>query len=130
MTGRIVFITLLAFLLSLVYPAGSEMTSNSYRIRSSVQSAGGVPTGSVYYQLNSTVSQPSPIMNPHYPPLSDTYDLYPGFWYSVAAIERTCPGDFDGDRDVDGSDLADYIFDPAGLGVDVFAAYFGVDNCL
>ena len=41
----------------------------------------------------------------------------------------TCPGDFNGDKDVDGSDLADYLFDSGGLGLDVFAADFGRANC-
>jgi hypothetical protein len=63
------------------------------------------------------------------PIFSDSYDLYPGFWYVIAAFESTCPGDFNGDKDVDGSDLAEYIFDSGGLDLEVFAANFGKVNC-
>jgi hypothetical protein len=38
------------------------------------------------------------------------------FWYMIASLV-SCPGDFDGDRDVDGSDMA------------VFAADYGRTNC-
>ncbi len=107
----------------------AEMASENYNIRNSVHSAGGVPTGSANYQINGTVGQPSPLMDSNEPPLSDKYDLYPGFWYVIAAFENTCPGDFNGDKDVDGSDLAEYLFDSGGLGLDVFAVSFGKENC-
>ena len=107
----------------------AEMASENYRIRSSVHSAGGVPVGSTNYQINGTVGQPSPLMDPVEPPLSNTYDLYPGYWYVIAAFESTCPGDYNGDKDVDGSDLAEYLFDSGGLGLDVFAVSFGKENC-
>ncbi len=41
----------------------------------------------------------------------------------------TCPGDSNFDMDVDGVDLADYIFDSGGLGLDEFALNFGKINC-
>ena len=44
-------------------------------------------------------------------------------------IIETCPGDFDWDEDVDGSDLAEYIFDSGGLGLDEFAVSFDKENC-
>jgi hypothetical protein len=125
----ILILSLSAFTLVLVQPAGTEMNSNSYRIRNSVHSAGGVTAGSANYQINGTVGQPSPLMNPLEPPWSGTYDLYPGFWYVIAALESTCSGDFNGDKDVDGSDLADYLLDSGGLGLDAFAANFGKVNC-
>ena len=43
--------------------------------------------------------------------------------------QDTCPGDSDRDKDVDGADLVDYIFDSKGLGLDEFAANFGKINC-
>jgi hypothetical protein len=107
----------------------AELASENYRISSYVYSAGGVPTGSTNYQINGTIGQPSPPMDPFEPPMSDTYDLYPGFWYVIAAYESTCPGDYNGDKDVDGSDLAEYLFDSSGLGLEVFAANFGRVNC-
>ncbi len=107
----------------------AEMVSDNYRIRSSVHSAGGVPVGSTNYQINGTVGQPSPLMDPVEPPLSNTYDLYPGYWYVIAAFESTCPGDYNGDKDVDGSDLAEYLFDSGGLDLEMFAVNFGKANC-
>ena len=55
--------------------------------------------------------------------------LKPGFLYAIAALESTCPGDFDGDKDVGSADLAEYIDDSGGLGLDVFAINFGKVNC-
>ena len=107
----------------------AQMASGSFRIGGSVHSAGGQPTGSTNFQLNGTLGQPSPLMDPLSPPYSNTYDLFPGFWYAVAALESTCPGDFDGDKDADGADLAEYIDDPGGLGLDVFAINFGKVSC-
>jgi len=124
--SKIIFIFLLT---NSPFLAFGEMQSDSFRILSSVQSGGGIPAGSVNYQINGTVGQPSPLMDPFELPLSTTYDLYPGFWYVIAALESTCPGDFDGDKDVDGADLAEYLFDSGGLGLDVFAANFGKNNC-
>ena len=109
--------------------AHAEMASEKYRVQNSVQSGGGTATTSDNYQMNSTLGQPSPLMDSNEPPFSDSYDLYPGFWYVISAFESTCPGDFNGDKDVDGSDLAEYIFDSGGLDLDVFAADFGRANC-
>jgi len=100
---------LLALLFGLYSESAAEMASENYRIPGSVHSAGGNPTGSANYQINGTVGQPSPLMNPLEPPLSDTYDLYPGFWHGIAALEITCPGDFDG------ADLSEYLFDSGGF---------------
>jgi hypothetical protein len=122
-------ILLIALLLRSSVISSAEMASENFRIRNSVHSAGGQHTGSANYQLNDTIGQSSPLMNPPEPPLSDTYDLYPGFWYIIAAFQRTCPGDFDGDKDVDGADLADYLFDSGGIGLNVFADNFGKNNC-
>ena len=123
-------ITVLGLILvSIPGQAAAEMSSTNYRIPASVLSGGGAPMASAVYQINATVGQSSPLMDPLEPPLSDTYDLYPGFWYVIAAFESTCPGDFNGDKDVDGSDLAEYIFDSAGLDLEVFAPNFGKASC-
>ena len=58
------------------------------------------------------------MMDPSDPPWSTNYNLEPGFWYTVKVEPvNACEGDFDGDSDVDGSDLA------------VFAADFGRTDC-
>ena len=119
----------LPFILGLSLAAFAEMASENYHIQNSVQSGGGTATISDNYQMNSTLGQSSPMMDPLEPPLSDNYDLYPGFWFAVAAFESTCPGDFNGDKDVDGSDLAEYIFDSSGLGLEVFVPNFSKVNC-
>jgi len=123
------FTVLTALLISFSSDSSAEMASDNYRIQSSVQSGGGTSTGSTNYLTNSTLGQPSPLMDSPDPPLSDSYDLYPGFWYVISALGSTCPGDFDGDKDVDGADLAEYIFDSGGLSFDVFAVNFGESNC-
>ena len=40
-----------------------------------------------------------------------------------------CEGDFDGDKDTDGSDLAAYPTQPQKPSLDAFAAHFGRTNC-
>ena len=85
--------------------------------------------GSTSFQMNSTMGQSSPLMNSADPPYSNNYDLYPGIWYLFSLVAETCPGDDDGDSDVDGQDLAAYILDDGGLGLDVFASNFGKENC-
>ena len=99
--------------------AFTEMSSDNYAISTSVLSGGGAPMSSDSYQSNSTVGQSSPLMDPANPPWSTNYGLYPGFWYTLetAVPQNDCPGDFDGDGDVDGSDLA------------TFAADFGRTDC-
>ena len=96
----------------------AEMQSTTYTIPTSVFSGGGGPMNATSYNADGTVGQPSPLMDPALPPTSLNYELYPGFWYTVelAAIDL-CEGDFDGDGDVDGSDLA------------LFAADFGRTDC-
>jgi hypothetical protein len=41
-----------------------------------------------------------------------------------------CEGDLDNDKDVDGSDLADYAAGDSGISMDDFAGLFGSDSCL
>ena len=122
-------VLILTLLLSFALAANAEMQSPNYRIPTSVLSGSGAPTASTNFQTNSTLGQPSPLMDPMDPPFSDSFDLYPGFWYVISALGSTCPCDFDGDKDVDGADLVEYIFDSGGLSLEVFAANFGKTNC-
>ena len=111
-------IPILILILGLSISAFAGMGSKSYNITTSVISGGGTPMASASFQNNSTLGQPSPLMDSNDPPYSAGYDLYPGFWYTLEAIFiEPCEGDFDGDGDVDGSDLA------------VFAADFGRTDC-
>jgi len=85
MIKRIILIlTLFASLLCLVKPAGAEMQSSTYRIPTSIFSGGGAPMSSGSYQMNSTIGQPSSLMQGGQNPWSANYDLYPGFWYTIA----------------------------------------------
>ena len=82
----------LVILLSIVFFIGvsgarAEMSSTNYRIPSSVLSGGGGYKSSTNYIMHSTSGQPSPLMDTLDPPLSDNYDLYPGFWYTIAYYE-------------------------------------------
>jgi hypothetical protein len=113
-------ITILALILMFIPgQTAAEMSSTNYRIPTTVVSGGGVPMGSAGFQTNGTLGQPSPLADPADPPFSDSYDLYPGFWHTLVAYVplNDCPGDFENDGDVDGSDLA------------VFAADFGRTDC-
>jgi len=38
--------------------------------------------------MNSTLDQTAPVSNPLEPSLSDTYDLYSGFWHIVTALKK------------------------------------------
>jgi len=124
-------ISLLVNLLPVLVMSASAavMSSTSYRITTTVMSGGSSPMSSANFQLNSTLGQPSPLMEQGMDPYSDNYGLLPGFWYTIGPSGDTCPGDFDWDFDVDGSDIVEYIFDSGGLGLDVFAANFGKVNC-
>jgi hypothetical protein len=118
----------LGLLMIFAIPAAAGMSSDNYAIPTSVMSGGGAPMGSANYQMNSTLGQSSPLMEQGMDPYSDNYGLLPGFWYTISAT-GICPGDYDWDFDVDGSDLQEFIFDSGGLGLDIFAANFGKANC-
>ena len=114
----------------LCHSSFAQMQSNNYRITTSVMSSGGTPASSANYQTNSTLAQPSPLLDGGLNPFSDNYDNYPGFWYTLMfEVENTCDGDFEPDGDVDGSDLAEYISYSMDIGLGDFAKNFGRDNC-
>ena len=72
---------ILCFMLGLSPICIAEMSSDNYSIPTSVLSGGGAPMSSGSYQMNSTMGQPSPLMQGDQNPWSVNYDLYPGFWY-------------------------------------------------
>jgi hypothetical protein len=115
--------------MSIANPASGQLESDNYRITTNVMSGGGAHMESVNFQMNSTLGQPSPLMEQGMDPFSDNYGLLPGFWYTIGPLSAICPGDFDWDFDVDGADLQEYIFDSGELGLDVFAANFGKESC-
>jgi hypothetical protein len=121
---------LLAVLLVLSPIAVSaDMDSENYHMGSTAFSGGGNPTGSSNYTMEGTIGQPSPLMDPIDPPMSVSYDLWPGFWYAALAEGSTCPGDSEPDGDVDGTDLYEHLLDAGGVSLSDFAAVFGRDDC-
>jgi hypothetical protein len=116
-------------LIGFALPAAASMSSDNYRITTTVMSGGDTPMASANYQTNGTIGQPTPLMEQGMDPFSDSYGLLPGFWYTIGPFSATCPGDFDWDFDVDGSDLQEFIYDCAGLGLDMFAENFGKEDC-
>ncbi len=80
---------LIAFLVTVyVIPAVADlMSSANYSITSSVVSGSGGLMESANFDANSTVGQQSPLANPTDPSFSNSYDLYPGFWYTIAYYE-------------------------------------------
>ncbi len=127
---KIRFMLMTLFLvLGITYSIHAQMHSDSYRMTTSVISGGGAPMGSDNYQTESTLGQPSPLMDPLDPPVSENYYLYPGFQYTLTAgvpdevdladfalaygsispeVGYNFLCDFDHDGDVDGMDLADF----------------------
>ena len=99
---------LVFLLLGVVLNSQAEMKSNSYRITSMVLSGGGTAIFYIY-QMNSTIGQPTPLMDPNDPPISSTYNLLPGFQYTLVVGDSACFGDSEPDSDVDGADLAHFI---------------------
>jgi hypothetical protein len=127
-----IILALTAIVLILLLPGiitASDMTSTSFTSSNTAISGGGLPAASTSYNTNSTVGQSTPLMDPQDPPFSDGFDLFPGFWYTVAAVGRTCPGDDNGDKDVEGADLAAYAAGAMTIGWDALAADFGRTDC-
>lgn len=123
----------MGFVLGSVFSGFGQMVSENYRITSSAISSGGAPMASEAFQINSTLGQSSPLETD--PPAQSeffSYDLYPGFWFTLDAGINLCddPATFsttlgtvvgdsgysifcdkDGDGDVDGIDLAIFAAD-------------------
>jgi hypothetical protein len=119
--------TLLA--INLPAPATAQMSSTNYRITTTVMSGGGTPMGSTTYQMNGTIGQPSPLIDPADPPQSTSYDLLTGFWYTTGA-GHGCLYDYLGDGDVDGADLTEFLNAYSLIEVEGFAMEFGRVDCL
>lgn len=122
-------LVMFGFLAVLVMSVAAEMSSTNYHITTTVAAGGGGTMGSASFEVNSTVGQQSPLADPAEPPYSDSYDLYPGFWYTVANTGLFCLGDDDFDKDIDGLDLAAYILDSGGMSLNDFAMNFGKEIC-
>ncbi len=85
--GKYYIIFILIAFFGFATPIFAEMVSPNYRIATSVLSGGGTRMNSISYQGSATIGQPSPLMDTQDPPFSDFYDLYPGFWYTIAYYE-------------------------------------------
>ena len=129
MTVR-VFIILLGIVFFIgVSGAGAEMSSTNYKIPYSVFSGGGGYKNSSNFESEDTLGQPSPLMEDELAPSSTNYINHPGFWNLVAAANRTCPGDYEWDYDVDGVNLYDFLVDDQGVSISDFALNFGKIDC-
>jgi len=128
MIVRAIVIVLSIVLFTGVSGARAEMSSTNYKIPYSVLSGGGGYKDSTNFQSEDTLGQPAPLMEDEFVPSSTNYKNYPGFWYLMAGIQG-CPGDYDSDFDVDGSNLYDFLLDAAGVSLLDFAANFGKINC-
>ena len=109
MKGKIFYIICVVVLILGIVITGftEEMSSANFSITTSVVSGGGEPAASSNFETNSTLGQPSPLMDPSDPPFSSNYNLDPGFWYTVKAEPvDPCEGDITGDGFVNFADLA------------------------
>ena len=105
------------------------MSSTNYTITTTVTSGGGGPMSSDSVQMNCTIGQPSPLIDPALPPQSTNYDLLTGFWYTTGAGSG-CLYDYLGDGDVDGVDLAEFMNAYSSSELETFALEFGRVHCL
>lgn len=104
------------------------MSSTNYTITTTVISGGG-PMASASYQMNGTVGQPSPLIDPVLPPQSTNYDLLTGFWYTIG-VGVGCLYDYLSDGDVDGADLEELANAFSKGELTAFALEFGRTDCL
>ena len=132
MEKKTIFVLIFFLLIVLVYskPAFAEMQSTNYRNTASVISAGGGTMNSTGLRSQNTLGQPSPVMDPLDPLMSNSYDLYPGFWYTLSTGSLVCEDlssfarafgttnsdadyniscDSEPDGDIDGVDLASFL---------------------
>ena len=79
------------FIFGMALPVFAEMSSDNFTSLTSVLSGGGAPMSSENWKTNSTLGQPSPLMQGDQNPWSANYDLYPGFWYTVETVVGDVP---------------------------------------
>ncbi len=129
---KIVWLAVMAVLfLGLSKPVFAGMQSANFKIPTSHFPGGGASMGSADFKMQSSSGQSSPLLDATTPPYSSSYELYPGYWYTLSAGMMDCDlaafasafgslsgdlnyslvCDFDEDRDVDGSDLYDLTYD-------------------
>lgn len=82
-------IIIILFILNLgfIAVAHAQLKSKNYWISTSAVSGGGLHMGSNNFQTDVTSAQSSPVMDPINPPMSANFDLYTGFWYTIAFYE-------------------------------------------
>jgi len=123
---KLVWLAVMAvFFLGLVSPVFPGMQSTNFKIPVSHFSGGGAAMDSADFAMQSSVGQSSPLMDAADPPGSSSYELYPGYWYTLSAGLADCDlaafatafgslsgdgnyslfCDFDDDGDVDGGDV-------------------------
>jgi hypothetical protein len=116
--------------------SAETLQSTSFQIPTFVFSGAGGPMESHSFRIEATLGQSTPLMDPADPPYSESFDVYPGFWFTVpTAIGSYCIYDYEPDGDVDGKDLSEFIQDfAAGLisasDLEDFSAEFGHSPCI
>lgn len=65
-------------------PTAYALQSDRYCIPSAILSGGGQLVTSQSYQTETTIGQPSPLIEQRL--LSEHYALYPGFWHTMGAM--------------------------------------------
>ena len=85
---RMIRYHLILFLsLAAAVPCSAGMSSQNYRMPSSVMAGGGEAMGSATYRTDGTLGQASPLLGASSPSQSAGYRLYPGYWYTLAHAE-------------------------------------------
>jgi hypothetical protein len=115
--------------------SAEPLKSASFQIPTFVLSGAGGRSESQSFRIEATLGQSTPLMDPADPPYSESFDAYPGFWYTVPpALASYCSYDYEPDGDVDGKDLSEFIPDfAAGLttasDLEDFCVEFGRSPC-
>ncbi|MCX5905354.1 MAG: hypothetical protein NTV89_18225 [Proteobacteria bacterium] len=81
MKAKLLNISLLVLLIFIVTKSYAGMGSENYGMEDSVFSNGGGPMASESFGVDSTLGQPSPLMEEEQP-TSTNYAHYPGFWFT------------------------------------------------
>lgn len=119
MKKSLLFSLLIVLIFVSALPVFASMSSENYRIPSSVIAGGGLRTTSDTYEIEGTVGQSSAIG----PSSSDNAFNYAGFWSAV--MEAVLKGDVNGDGVID---LADAVLAfQTTLGIDVHNIFRSAD---